>query len=112
MIDLSRHAQLSIHLVVELEAESRGRPRPVKIKKLGVVYNRTPELAASLKRIQETRAALRNQKLLPAREAQLWDELATRAIYHTNHLEGNPLTFEEARAVIEEQRQTDKESRA
>ncbi len=25
-----------------------------------------------------------------AREAQLWDELTTEAIYHTDRLEGNP----------------------
>jgi len=96
-------------LVVSLEAESRGRPRPIKIKKLAVTYSRTPVLAASLKRIQDTREALRRQRLSPEREAQLWDELTTRAVYHTNHLEGNPLTFEEARAVIEAQRQAEKD---
>ena len=99
-------------LVVSLEAESRGRPRPIKIKKLAVTYSRTPELAASLRRIQEARESLRSQRLTPEREAQLWDELTTRAVYHTNHLEGNPLTFEEARAVIETQRQTDKDRKA
>lgn len=84
----------------------------VKIKKLAITYSRTPELAVSLKRIQEARAALRSQRLSPEREAQLWDELTTRAVYHTNHLEGNPLTFEEARAVIEAQLQAEKDRRA
>jgi len=92
-------------LVVSLEADARGRPRPVKIRRLAIAYRRTPELAASLKRIQEAREALRARKLSPAREARLWDELTTEAIYHTNRLEGNALTFEEAKAVIEAQRQ-------
>ncbi len=93
-------------LVVSLEAETRGRPRPVKVKRLAVTYTRTPELLASLKRIQETREALRARALSPAREAELWDRLTTEAIYHTNRLEGNSLTFEEAQAVIEAYRQT------
>jgi len=93
-------------LVVSLEAEARGRPRPVKIRRLAITYSRTPELAASLKRIQEAREALRARKLLPTREAQLWDKLTTEAIYHTNQLEGNSLTYEEARAVIEAHRQS------
>ena len=99
-------------LVVSLEAEARGRPRPVKIRRLAITYNRTPELAASLKRIQETREALRAKKLPSAREAQLWDELTTEAIYHTNRLEGNPLTFEEAQAVIEAHAQATTDRRA
>lgn len=88
-------------LVVSLEAESRGRPRPVQVRQLAIKYTRTPALVASLKRIQETRETLRTRALSPERETQLWDELTTQAVYHTNHLEGNPLTFEEARAVIE-----------
>jgi hypothetical protein len=90
-------------LVVALDAESRGRPRHVKIDRLAVSYTRTPELLASLKRIQEARQALRDRALPPAREAELWDQLTTEAIYHTNHLEGNELTFEEAQAMIEAQ---------
>jgi hypothetical protein len=76
----------------------------VKVRQLAIKYARTPALVASLKRIQETREILRARTLSPEREAQLWDELATQAVYHTNHLEGNPLTFEEARAVIEAHR--------
>ncbi|MBN1888953.1 MAG: hypothetical protein JW850_13245 [Thermoflexales bacterium] len=91
-------------LVVALDAESRGRPRHVKIDRLAVTYNRTPELLASLKRIQEARQALRGRALPPAREAELWDQLTTEAIYHTHRLEGNSLTFEEAQAVIEAQK--------
>ena len=88
-------------LVVSLEAESRGRPRPVKVHRLAVKYTRTPALITSLKRIQEARETLRTHTLPPEREAQLWDELTMQAIYHTGLLEGNHLTFEEARVVIE-----------
>jgi hypothetical protein len=56
---------------------------------------------ASLKQIQETRQALRGRTLSSTREAELWDQLTTEAVYHTNRLEGNMLTFEEAQAVIE-----------
>jgi hypothetical protein len=78
----------------------------VKVRQLTIQYTRTPALVAFLKRIQETRETLRTRALPPEREAQLWDELTTQAVYHTNHLEGNPLTFEEARAVIEAHRKT------
>jgi len=40
------------------------------------------------------------------RKAQLWDELTTQAIYHTNRLEGNPLTFDQARVVTEAHKKT------
>jgi hypothetical protein len=93
-------------LIVSLDAESRGRPRPVMIEKLSVTYTRTPELVSSLKRIQETREVLRARELSPGREDELWNELETEAIYHTNRLEGNVLTFEEAQAVIEAYKST------
>lgn len=92
-------------LVVSLETEARGRPRPIKICQLAASYRRTPELVNSLERLQAAREALRAQTLPPTREAQLWDELTTEAIYHTNRLEGNPLTFEEGQAVITAARQ-------
>lgn len=81
------------------------RPRLIKIRNLAASYQRTPELMRSLKRIQAARQALRAEALPAAPEAKLWDDLTTEAIYHTNRLEGNPLTFEEARAVIEAYRQ-------
>ncbi len=52
-------------------------------------------------RRRKTRETLRTRALPLEREAQLWDELTTQAVYYTDRLEGNPLTFEEARAVIE-----------
>jgi hypothetical protein len=96
-------------LVVSLEAEKRGRPRKLHLAPGRVVrYTRTPELVSALTDIQRLRAALREKKLSAEREAQLWEELSTTAIYHTNRLEGNALTFEEAKAVIDEYRQRKK----
>jgi len=96
-------------LVVSLEAEKRGRPRKLHLAPSRVVrYTRTPELVSALTDIQRLRAALRETKLSVEREVQLWEELSTAAIYHTNRLEGNALTFEEAQAVIDEYRQRKK----
>ncbi|MEW5873300.1 MAG: hypothetical protein AB1894_28835 [Chloroflexota bacterium] len=92
-------------LILALETESRGRPRRVHLSKdRTVVYNRSPELAAALAGIQELRQELRAEALPPEQEAHLWNALEARAIYHTNHLEGNLLTFEDAQAIIEAQR--------
>jgi hypothetical protein len=48
------------------------------------------------------RTALRAEKRSAERQAQLWEELITAAIYHTNRLERRALTFDEAKAVIDE----------
>jgi hypothetical protein len=96
-------------LIVSLEAEKRGRPRRLRVAPGRVIrYTRTPELVSALADIQRLRATLRNQTLSADQEARLWEKLSTAAIYHTNHLEGNPLTFEEAKAVIDEYRQKKK----
>ncbi len=93
-------------LVVSLEAEARGRPRHVRLSgQRAVRYTRTPELVSTLKDIQQLRAALRERPLPAEQEARLWAELTTAAVYHTNHLEGNLLTFEEAQEVIDAHRQ-------
>jgi hypothetical protein len=93
-------------LVVSLESETRGRPRRLHLAPGRIVqYSRTPELLSALADIQRLRTTLRDQRLSAEREARLWEDLTTAAIYHTNHLEGNELTFEEATAVITEHRQ-------
>ena len=90
-------------LILSLEIEVRGRPRQIRIGQQRLVsYSRTPELVAALNEIQRLREDIRIKNLSPEKEKRLWDELTTRAVYHTNHLEGNPLTFEEAKAVIDE----------
>jgi hypothetical protein len=94
-------------LILSLEAETRGRPRKLRLSPGRTIrYTRTPELLANLADIQRLRAELREMKLGPEQERQLWDDLTTRAVYHTTHLEGNELTFEEAKAVIDAHRQS------
>ena len=90
-------------LVVSLENEARGRPQipEVRVPQLAIKYRQTPELVKALERIQSARKQLRDQRLAPDREAKLWHELTSRAIYHTNHMEGNMLSLQEADAVIE-----------
>ena len=100
-------------LVVSLEAEKRGRPRQLRLAPGRIVrYTRTPELVSTLADIQHLRTALREEKLSAEQEARLWEELSTAAIYHTSHLEGNTLTFDEAKAVIDEHRQRKRAARA
>lgn len=94
-------------LILSLESETRGRPRKLCLSPgRAIRYTRTPELLANLADIQRLRAQLREMKLGPEQERQLWDDLTTQAVYHTTHLEGNELTFEEAKAVIDAHRQS------
>lgn len=93
-------------LIVSLESETRGRPRKLRLSPKRLVrYTRTPELISTLQDIQRLRTTLRERALPADREAQMWDDLTTAAIYHTNRLEGNQLTFDEAKVVIDEYRQ-------
>ncbi len=89
-------------LIVSLESETRGRRRQVIIGKRVARYARTPELVERLGEIQRLRSRLRSRKLSATQEARLWNELTARAIYHTNRVEGNALSFKEASAIIEE----------
>ena len=94
-------------LIVELAAEARGRPRPVPV--LGAVEGTSawatveiaPDVAASLGEIDALRSELANQPHSPAERERLRRELAVEAIYHTNRIEGNPLSLPEVRAVVE-----------
>jgi hypothetical protein len=96
-------------LIVSLEAEKRGRPRRLRLSPGRTVhYTRTSELVSALADIQRLRAELRHKKRPVEQEAQLWERLTTAAIYHTNHLEGNALTFDEAKAVMDEYRRRKK----
>lgn len=100
-------------LIVSLETEKRGRPRKLQLLPKRIArYTRTPELVVALKDIQRLRTSLRERVLPAEREAQLWEDLTTAAVYHTNRLEGNSLTFEEAKAVIDEYRQRPKSATA
>jgi hypothetical protein len=92
-------------LIVSLESETRGRPRQVRIGKRVAQYTRTPALVERLGEIQRLRSQLRSHKLSASQEARLWKELTTSAIYHTNRMEGNALSFQEAAAIIEQYRE-------
>ena len=86
-------------LIIEVAAEARGRPR---VGEPGwATVQITPELAATLAEIDDLRAQLAAQRLSVAQRQQLRRELTVEAIYHTNRIEGNPLTLPEVRAVVE-----------
>jgi hypothetical protein len=86
-------------LIVEVAAEARGRPRPTA-EEWGTVEI-TPDLAATLAEIDDLRTRLAAQQRSAAQREQLRRELTVEAIYHTNRIEGNPLTLPEVRAVVE-----------
>jgi hypothetical protein len=86
-------------LIVELAAESRGRPR-VAIPDWAKVEI-TPDLTAALIEIDKLREQIAAQPHLAAKQTKLRRELTVEAIYHTNHIEGNPLTLPEVRVIVE-----------
>jgi len=92
-------------LIVELAAEARGRPRPVLGAVEGVpawaTVDIAPDVAASLSEIDALRSELAGQPHSPAERERLRRELIVEAIYHTNRIEGNPLSLPEVRAVVE-----------
>ena len=94
-------------LIVELAADTRGRPRPVSA--LGAdektptwaTVELTPAMAASLTEIDALRSELAGRPHSPAERERLCRELTVEAIYHTNRIEGNLLSLPEVRAVVE-----------
>lgn len=93
-------------LIVSLESETRGRPRQVRIGKRIARYTRTPELVERLGQIQHLRTTLRARRLSSSQEARLWKDLSASAIYYSNRMEGNALSFEQAATIIAQYRQT------
>jgi hypothetical protein len=85
-------------LIVEVAAEARGRPRTGEPDWAAVEV--APELAATLGEIDDLQAQLAAQPLSAPQREQLRRELTVEAIYHTNRIEGNPLTLPEVRAVV------------
>jgi hypothetical protein len=94
-------------LIVELAAEARGRPRVAAV--LGAAGETpawatveiAPDVAASLSEIDTLCNELAGQPHSPAERERLRRELTVEAIYHTNRIEGNPLSLPEVRAVVE-----------
>jgi len=85
-----------VALLADLERETRGRPlRPTPATP---TYERTPEIAAMLAEVEQLRVELARR---PAPPPAILQALETDAVYYTAHLEGNPLTLDEARRVID-----------
>ena len=51
--------------------------------------------------IEACREVIENAPLIPAYEKKFKDDLVVRTVHHATHLEGNDLTFDEAKRVIE-----------
>ncbi len=98
----TRHALR--RLIEELEEEPRGRPRIISPPSAVIAFNTDDELNDILVQVRRLQAELQDQSLSPEQESTLWDELTAEAVYYTNRIEGNRLTWEEARQVIEEAR--------
>jgi len=86
-------------LVVELALQPRGRPRAAE--PAWVTVEPSPDLVATLAEIDDLKAQVGARAGSVADAERLRRELTVEAIYHTNRIEGNPLTLPEVRAVVE-----------
>lgn len=66
-------------------------------------YTVTNKILKNIGRIDAAREVILNAPLVPAWEAKFRKEAVERMIHHGTHLEGNPLTEEEVRDVLEGQ---------
>lgn len=64
-------------------------------------YRITNTILKNVGRIDAAREVIMNAPLVPAWEAKFRKEAAERTIHHGTHLEGNPLSVEEVRDVLE-----------
>lgn len=62
------------------------------------------EILSNIGQIEAAREVIINAPLVPAYEAKFRQEALIRTVHHGTHLEGNDLTFTEAKNVIEGQR--------
>ena len=86
-------------LVVELALQPRGRPRAAA--PVWATVEPSPDLVATLAEIDDLKAQVGARERSVADAERLRRELTVEAIYHTNRIEGNPLTLPEVRAVVE-----------
>ena len=86
-------------LVVELALQPRGRPRAAE--PAWATVEPSPDLVATLAEIDDLKAQVGARARSVADAERLRRELTVEAIYHTNRIEGNPLTLPEVRAVVE-----------
>jgi hypothetical protein len=87
-------------LMAELARESRGRPRTSEPAWAEVSVS--PELTATLAQIDDLRSKIDATEAFTADQHHLRRELLVEAIYHTNHIEGNPLSLPRVREIVEE----------
>ena len=86
-------------LTIELALQPRGRPRAAEPTWAAVEPN--TELTAILAEIDDLKAQINARERSADETERLRRELTVEAIYHTNRIEGNPLTLPEVRAVVE-----------
>ena len=86
-------------LVVELALQPRGRPRAAV--PVWATVEPSPDLVATLAEIDDLKAQVGARARSVADAERVRRELTVEAIYHTNRIEGNPLTLPEVRAVVE-----------
>jgi hypothetical protein len=87
-----------VDLITDLERERRGRPLQRARSAAIPAYQRTAQIETILNEVDQLRTELARR---PLPSPAFLQALETDAIYHTAHLEGNPLTLEEARRVID-----------
>lgn len=86
-------------LILELAAQPRGRPRAEAPD--WATFEMTPELAATLAKIDKLREQVSAIERPTAEREQLHRDLTIEAIYHTNRIEGNRLSLPEVRVIVD-----------
>ena len=66
-------------------------------------YNVTNSLIGSISRIEASRSLIDNAVLIPLWERQFRDEAILRAVHHSTHVEGNPLSMFQAQKILDGQ---------
>lgn len=64
-------------------------------------YTITQKILANIGKIEAAREVIENAALVPAWEAQFQTDALVRTIHHGTHIEGNPLSRDEAQRLVE-----------
>lgn len=64
-------------------------------------YSVTNSIITSLGKIEAARAIIENSALVPLWERQFREEAVLRAVHHSTHVEGNPLSKHQAQQVLD-----------
>lgn len=62
----------------------------------------TPAIMKDVAHLEAAREVIANASLIPAWERQFKQEAMVRQVYHSTHIEGNPLSFSQAQQVVEQ----------